>query len=72
MDFDKCHLCRSQNPPYERDAATFDLRSHSVKGRFSSTITVGLTTFEGLHGETRTLRKWSRSGEIYLPKITMV
>ena len=70
MDFDKCHMCRSQNPPYERDAATFDLKTKSVQGRFSSTITVGLTSSGETCDETRS--EWSRSGEIYLPKINEV
>ena len=72
MDFDKCHLCRSRNPPYERDAATFDLKTSTPKDRFSSTITVGLTSLKDPNNRTRDLEQWSRNGEIHLPKITKV
>ena len=72
MDFDKCHLCRSWNPPYERDAATFDLKISTPKDRLSSTITVGLTSLKDQNNRTRDLEQWSRNGEIHLPKITKV
>ena len=59
-------------PPYERDAATFDLNTSSAKDRFSSTITVELTSLNDPNNRTRDPEKWSRNGEIHLPKITKV
>ena len=65
LDFDGCHLCRSQNPPYERDAATFDLKSDCHQREFTGTITV---TFYPNGSQENEAESWSREGEIYLPR----
>ena len=67
MDFDKCHLCRSQNPPYERDAATFDLKSDTCQKEFTGTIRVQIHTSGSLETEAEA-EGCGRKGEIYLPK----
>ena len=71
MDFDKCHLCRSENPPYERDAATFDLKTSCIQTRFTGSIIVGLNT-PTPRGSDKTSVEWERVGEIKLLKTSKV